>query len=71
MQPTWPQWMKKDTVARYCDMSPRTVDRWVERGKLPPASNDRWDRDDVDKAFGKAGRRAADPDAILEGLQHG
>lgn len=71
----WPQLMRKSTVAAYIDTSPQSVDRWVEAGQLPKAKIingvKRWDRDEIDKTWGRKVIRSADPDKILEGLRNG
>ena len=48
----WPGWMKKETVAAYCDCELGYVDQLVKRGLLPRPTDmgeaPRWRREDVD-----------------------
>ena len=53
MKRDWPGWMKRETVAAYCDCEPGYVDLLVKQGHLPQpaqvgAQAPRWRGDDVD-----------------------
>jgi excisionase family DNA binding protein len=75
--PDWPGWMKKETIAAYCDIQPGYVDQLVKRGELPPPRKCGeamlWSRAAVDAWL--AGEVASDassiPDPYMQGISNG
>lgn len=73
---TWPQYLKRETVAVFFDTSPQTVDRWVKSGAIPGpriiAGAKRWNLDELLAAAGDAiSRRSgvkSDPDRVLQDI---
>ena len=70
-----PRLLTRDQVAAYCAIHSSTVDAWVKKGWLPPATfrtgrggTTRWDRRAIDRALdarsGLAGPESAEDELI-------